>query len=99
NCPSGESSGLDPSARRHPAPGVVVRAAQIARSAPFGSLVGSAIQPSRFGADPRTKTTTAPSSEILTWEMSVPSSLRNDVTRTGVKLGAAAVYTLRRPWS
>jgi hypothetical protein len=40
-----------------------------------------------------------PSSEMRSVVRSVPSSLRNDVTRTGANVGAAAVKTLRNPAS
>ena len=74
-------------------------AAQIARSAPLGSLVGFALHPTEFGAVPRTKTNVRPSAEIRSPVRSVPSSFRNDVTRVTRKSGAAAVNTLRFPSS
>ena len=80
-------------------PGAAVRAAQIARSAPFGSPPGFATQPWPFGALPRTNATVLPSSEILSCVRSTPSSFRNDVTRTGVNAGPTAVNTLRLPSS
>jgi hypothetical protein len=71
----------------------------MARSAPSGSAVALATHPARFGTVPRQKTTVDPSAEIRIWAMSVPSSLRKFVRRTGVKEGAAAVYALRLPSS
>ena len=70
---------------------LVPRLAQIARSAPFGSLAGLATHPSRFGACPRTKTTSEPSAEICRFVRSIPSSRSWRVRRTGVNDGAAAV--------
>src|SRR6185436_11109156 len=96
--PSGDSSGDAPSATRH-APPPAERTAQIARSGPFGSWFGLATHPSRFGAEPRTKTITLPSSETSTSVRSMPSSRSQLVRRTGAKPGAAAVYTFRMPRS
>src|SRR6266702_5087000 len=92
--PSGESTPVLPSASRHDAPPEVF-AAQMARSTAFGSASGLAIQPSRFGADPRVNVTVDPSSEIDNCVVSTPSSCMYEVTRTGRNSGAAAVYTFR----
>ena len=88
-CPLGESIGAPPSTTRH-APLPFVFAVQIARSAPSGLLLELAIQPSVLGAEPRTKVTTDPSSEMARSDRTTPSSSRNFVRRTGLKSGAAA---------
>ena len=51
--PSGESSAVPVSSASFQGSPPAVRAAHTARSPPRGSLVGLAIQPSRFGAWPR----------------------------------------------
>ena len=61
--PSGDSTGVVPGPSSRAVDPSNVRTAQIVRSAPRGSLVGSATQPLRLGCDPRTKVTTLPSSE------------------------------------
>jgi hypothetical protein len=63
----------------------------MARSGPSGLADALATQPSRFGAVPRTTVTVPPSSEIWIADMSMPSSWRKLVRRTGVNVGAAAV--------
>src|SRR5690606_8747548 len=62
-------------------------------------LGGLATHRSRFRVWPRMKATMEPSSEIWRSERSTPSSSVNEVSRTGSKSGAAAVYTFRMPRS
>ncbi len=76
-----------------------IRTAQMACSLPSGACEGLATQPSRLGSWPRTKTATVPSSESASPVRSVPSSAMKRVRATGLKSGAAAVKTLRRPFS
>src|SRR5678815_67217 len=94
--PSAASAGDVPCPRRQ-APVPFVFAAHTALSPPFGSLFGTAIHPRGFGTPPRRKVTVEPSSEISRSESTTPSSSVNLVSFTGLKSGAAAVYTLRRP--
>jgi hypothetical protein len=61
------------------------------RVAPLGSAVGFATHPSRFGCVPRTKTTIAPSSEMLMSPSPMPSSFVTLVSLTGANAGPAAV--------
>src|SRR5690606_10113919 len=96
--PSGESWKASAWTTRHGLPPLVLTA-QTARSAPRGSLDGLATHPSRFRVWPRMKATMEPSSEIWRSERSTPSSSVNEVSRTGSKSGAAAVYTFRMPRS
>jgi hypothetical protein len=95
--PSGAISGFAASTTFHAAPPPAVRAAQMACSGPLGSAVGFGAQPERFGASPRRNTTVLPLSEILICDIMIPSSFMKLVSRTGVKLGAAAVKAFLLP--